>query len=116
MTRINFDSGESEKIVHINLIDGRVPKNESEKTTGAGINDDEEEVEEEDEDLDIKFKLIVEQPEPNHVKVSKKNCCVISILQSGNIDNAREHVNLIAHFVQNKNPTWGDQFRDAAKL
>lgn len=41
MTRINFDSGESEKIVYINLIDGKIPKIESEKTN-VGINDDEE--------------------------------------------------------------------------
>jgi hypothetical protein len=111
-----FESGESEKIIHINLIDAKIPKIDDREKPQVGIQNDDEEVEEEEEQVDIKFKLIVDSPEPNHVKVSKKNCCVISILQEGNIDNAKEHVNLIAHFVQNKNPTWGDQFKDAAKL
>lgn len=45
-----------------------------------GINaDNDDELEEEEEEVAVKFKVIIERPEPSHVKISKKNCCIISI-------------------------------------
>jgi hypothetical protein len=78
--RIEFDSGESEKVITINLVDEKVPKIDKNKEIPKyAVNEDDDEVEEEEEEVDLKFKVIIERPEPEHVKISKKNCCIISI-------------------------------------
>lgn len=80
-----FESGEIEKIVTINLIDAKVPKIDDDKPN-VGIQDDGEEEIDENEDVELRFRVIIENPS-QHVKISKKNCCVVSINQSGSIDN-----------------------------
>ena len=77
--RIEFDSGESEKVITINLVDEKVSKiDKTKEAPKHAVNEDDEEVEEEEE-VDLKFKVIIERPEPEHVKISRKNVCIISI-------------------------------------
>jgi len=111
---VEFDSGEIEKMVTINLIDSKVPKIDDEKPNVNIQGEDEEELNE-DEDIELRFKVLIENPS-EHVKISKKNCCIVSIKQSGDVENIQEHINLIAHLVARKNPSWGQQFKDAVIL
>lgn len=61
------------------MVDEKVPKMGT-QGKDEGVNaDNDDELEEEEEEVAVKFKVIIERPEPSHVKISKKNCCIISI-------------------------------------
>ena len=46
------------------------------------MNEDQEEEGSEDADPDLTFKVKLDRPEPNGVKISKKNVCLVTIVQS----------------------------------
>lgn len=100
--KIDFNAGESEKIVPIYLVNERVPQIDG-KTKDLGINsniDEEELSEEEEEDYGPRFKVVLEKPEPEEVKISKKNCCTVELKSvSKNADSSNEHAKMIHYFV-----------------
>lgn len=69
-----------------------------------------------------KFKVVLDRAEPaKYVKVSKKNCCIVSIVQedtgaSVGGDVKGEHTKMIDFFINQRNPTWSDQFKNAVQL
>lgn len=85
---------------------------------GTGINADADEEIEEDDDLEgPKFKVIIENPEPDQVKISKKNCCTVELKNTTqNLDSANEHTKMIQYFVEQKNPSWTYKFKKAVML
>ena len=75
LERITFEHGEIEKTITIQLLD------KSSDIINDKKNDKDEE---EEEEIDRMFKVIISNAEPNSVKISKKNCCLVTIL-------AKEH-------------------------
>lgn len=76
------------------------------------INDDDEDEESsDDEPTGPKFKVIIEKAEPAGVKISKKNTCIVEIINRElEIKNESEHYDLINYFMGQKKPTWSSQF------
>lgn len=71
---------------------------ELEKET-TGIDEEDQDLDEEDE-FGPRFKVILDSPEPEGVKISKKNCCTVELLlNESNSDNAMEHAKMIQYFV-----------------
>jgi len=76
---VEFAHGESEKIVPIFFVNERVPKlDETNEEKEAAF--DEEEEDEEEEEVGPKFKVLIENPTPSDIKISKKNCCTVEIV------------------------------------
>lgn len=83
------------------------------------INDDDDEEEEssDEEPSGPKFKVIIEKAEPAGVKISKKNTCIVEIINRElEIKNEEEHYDLINYFMGQKKPTWSSQFMQAIQL
>lgn len=60
--------------------------------------------------------VVLEKPEPEQVKISKKNCCTVELINQGKEDDNDEHTNMINYFVAQKEPTFASQFRNACML
>ena len=134
--KIEFASGESMKIISIDLFDlNEEPEEETaEDFKAGGINtsvnegsavasevsnrSSKKKKKDEDEDAGPKFKVIIEKAEPAGVKISKKNCCTVEI-KDGYIDEVleEEQNNLIKYYVaQKQKNSWKDQFVQACML
>ena len=75
------------------------------------------EEDDEEEDVGPRFKIVLEKPEPEQVKISKKNCCTVELKSAGNTEEENdEHTKMISYFVQQKNPGWSGQFKQAVML
>merc|ERR1712070_698533 len=70
-----------------------------------------------DEITGPKFKVIVEKAQPAGVKISRKNACIVEIINHElEIKNDEEHIQLINYFMGQKQPTSGAQFMQALML
>jgi len=114
--KVEFAHGESEKTISINLVNQKVPQIEG-KAIGGNMEGDEMDMEEQEEIQDVMFKVKIEKPDPEVVKISKKNVCIVTITSSEQeAAEADEHSKMIEYFVRQKQPTWGDQFKNACIL
>lgn len=114
LEQVTFAHGENEQTVSILLVNDRIPQIEN-KTVGKG--DDLEEDDGEGEHGDVIFKVRLEKAEPQSVKISKKNVCLVTIVQSEDVQKeADEHTKLVEYFMQSKEPSWGQQFKNACML
>lgn len=119
--RIEFQSGESEKIVQIKLVKDSSMAAVEGKAKDIGIEKPEEskkeEDDEEEDDHGPRFKVILEKADPESVKISKKNCCTVELKNSAKDENENEeHSKMINYFISQKNPGWGGQFKNATML
>ena len=116
--KVEFEAGESEKIIPIYLVNEQVPSiGKGEKTKDDEDEKAEGDDEEEEEDYGPRFKVVLEKPEPSQVKISKKNCCTVELKNNQKDANAEnEHTKMIDYFIQQKNPTWAQQFKTAVML
>jgi len=92
---IFFESGESMKIISIELLQ-KVPEYDNGEAFNPAINADgiEEEI------GAPKFKIIIENANPEQVKISKKNCCTVELDDKLPVEESQEEVeNLIEYFV-----------------
>lgn len=56
---------------------------------------------------DLIFKVKLDKPEPNGVKISKKNVCLVTLVRSEEEDkNAASQRKLIEFYLAMKEPTW----------
>ena len=56
---------------------------------------------------DVMFAVKLERPEPNGVKISKKNICLVSILGSGDAMQERDEAQkLFEYFMSQKEASW----------
>lgn len=63
------------------------------------------------------FKVKIEKAEPEAVKISKRNTCIVTIVQSnGNEAEAIQEEKLLQYFLESKSPSWGQQFKNAVML
>jgi len=92
-----FKQGENEKTVTIQLgsIDGAA-------TAGKGTDGEEDEEKE-----DVMFRVIIENPDPKIVKLSRKNVAFVTINQNEEGAAQDEHTKLIEFFMSSQKPTWG---------
>lgn len=75
----------------IYLVNERVPQAPGSKKDFDG-EDNEENLETEDDDHGPKFKVVLEKPEPEMVKISKKNTCIVELKNTAKgEDTANEH-------------------------
>ena len=58
----------------------------------------------------------MEKPEPEGVKLSKKNVCIITIDKSEEEGMGNEHQKLLQYFLDQENPTWGMQMKKSVQL
>lgn len=117
--KVEFNAGENEKIVPIYLVNERVPQaDQTKKEFGMdGEQEKSEEVDTEEDASGPKFKVVLEKPEPEMVKISKKNTCIVELKNTASgQDTANEHQKMITYFLQQRNPTWGSQFMQACML
>jgi hypothetical protein len=99
--KVEFNAGESEKIVPIYLVNERVPQAPgTKKDFGIDGEGEEEDLETEDDEHGPKFKVVLEKPEPEMVKISKKNTCIVELKNTAKgEDTANEHTKMINYFV-----------------
>lgn len=71
-----------DKVVHIRLVNDK--NNNEKKTGGKGDNDGDSDSNEANE---VMFKVKIEKPDPEGVKVSKRNCAIITIVSGGEEEN-----------------------------
>ena len=112
--KITFMHGETEKIINVTLVAEKIP-NIQEKEI-----DDNQVAEEngsEEEEMDRIFKIKLEKPEPSEVKISKKNVCMVTIVQHEDVDKDEEDKQkLIEFYMSQADPTWAQQFKQAVML
>ena len=82
--KIEFAHGESEKIVPIFLVNERLPHNDgkdmSKEVDLVDAVDKKIDHDDDSEEVDgPKFKVVLEKPDPESVKISKKNCCTVEL-------------------------------------
>jgi len=69
------------------------------------------------EDPDSMFRIIIEKPWPELVKLSRKNIAYVTINQGNEVERAaRDNAKLIEFFMNTKKPTWASQFKNAVLL
>ena len=70
-----------------------------------------------EDEQDVIFKVKLEKPEPQGVKISKKNVALITITKSEEAEQEMEDKNkLIEYFLSQREPTWLGQFKAAVML
>ena len=98
--KVEFNAGESEKIVPIYLVNERVPQVDATKKELGLEGEGHSEGQESEDEFGPKFKIVLEKPEPEQVKISKKNCCTVELKNTENgTDTAQEHAKMIQYFV-----------------
>lgn len=65
-------------------------------------------LDEAEEPEDVLIRVALERPEPNGVKLSRKNVALITVTPEERDDAGLEK--LIWFYLNEKNPTWGSQF------
>lgn len=102
--------------MQIQLVNIEIPK--IDKIGGEKVEDEkEEEGESSEEDCDLMFKVKLEKPEPAGVKISKRNVCLVTICKGDHAAQENDdHAKLIEYFLNNQNPDWGQQFKNAVML
>jgi len=112
--KVVFENGEMDKIVPIILVNDKAHQIEGKGNTKK---EDEEEEGSSEENLDVMFKVKIEKAEPVMVKISKRNTCIITILQEdANEAEAIQEEKLMAYFLDAREPSWGQQFKNAVML
>lgn len=101
--KITFAHGEIEQTVKIDLI-----CNDTDIINGKTIGKTEEE-DEEHQDLIFNVKLLIDSPP--EVKISKKNCCLVTIVAKMQEEDDKQK--LYEYFISQKEPSWSQQFKMA---
>ena len=110
--KVTFAHGENVQTIPIMLV---TEKNNLESTKKA--DDEGGEDGSESDSADLMFKVKIEKAEPEGVKVSKKNTCLVTILQNESEgSNAIAQENLLQYLIDNKEPSWSQQFKNAVML
>ena len=84
----------NEKVQHI---DGKQP----DKTAEGDQNSEEEEL------IEVMFKVLIEKSEPEGVKISKRNCAIVTIVSGGEEETLMmQEQKLLEYFLSTREPTW----------
>lgn len=95
--KVVFGHGETEKCITIQLVNNKGPEEEMPLKKGE---EPEVDGEDEEEATEVKFKIKLEKPEPNGVKISKKNVCIVTIDKSDEEKGlSNEHQKLLEFYL-----------------
>ena len=115
--KITFMHGETEKTITITLVDENIPNIQEKEIGDNQVGEEGELNNESDEECDRIFKVKLEKPEPSEVKITKKNVCMVTIVQQEDHDKAEEdRQKLIEFYMSQQDPTWAQQFKNAVML
>ena len=115
-TEIVFKHGETETTKIITLLPAKEDEAED-KMKGDESAEPEEGSDEADEVNDLIFKVKLEDAKPEGVKISKKNICFVTIVQSDDHDQEEaDRQRLLEFYLAQQNPTWSQQFKNAVTL
>ena len=108
--KITFKHNETSQKVIIKLVNEKLGAADEAKEFGKQFDDEaNEDGEEESEegDPDLIFKVKIDKPEPNGVKISKKNVCLVTLVRSEEEDkNAASQRKLIEFYLAMNDPSW----------
>ena len=111
---ITFKHSETEKVIKIKL-ENRIGEMEAKQMSED--KSDKESGSEEEEEPDVTFKVKMSNPQPNGVKMSKKNVCLVTITKSNDLEKEEDDKQkLIEYYLSQSDPTWGQQFKMAVML
>jgi|DEB0MinimDraft_12_1074336.scaffolds.fasta_scaffold10474_2 hypothetical protein len=65
---------------------------------------------------DVMFKVCLLNPQPEMVKISKKNTCIVTIVMSDDEEDQDDGEKMLQYFVQSREPSWSQQFKNAVML
>lgn len=94
----------------------KIPKLDGKAIKRMQEDDDEIEVEQMEEVQDVMFKILITKAQPEEVKVSKKNMCAVTIVQEEDAMNEDEDEKMLEYFLEVREPSWGQQFKNAVML
>ena len=102
--QVTFATGEMDRTVAISIvnekvhhIDGKQP----DKTAEGDENSEEEEL------IEVMFKVIIEKAEPEGVRLSKRNCAIVTIVSGGEEETQMmQEQKLLEYFLSTREPTW----------
>ena len=118
--KVEFDNNENEKTVSISLVNDKMVQQMEGKTVGNKVDEDDMDVEQQghlEELQDVMFKIKLEKAEPQGVKISKKNVCLVTIVQNEDAQKEQDdHAKLMDYFMQTQEKTFSSQMKDAVKL
>ena len=78
--QVTFETGEMDRTVSISIVNDKVHHIDGKP---PGKTADGEDNSEEEEALEVMFKVIIEKSEPVGVKISKRNCAIVTIVSGG---------------------------------
>jgi len=111
---ISFDTGEMDRTVSISIVNEKVHHIDG-KPPGKTADGDENS--EEEEALEVMFKVIIEKAEPEGVKISKRNCAIVTIVSGGEEEtHMMQEQKLLEYFLSTREPSWAQQFKNALML
>ena len=111
---VTFATGEMDRTVSISIVnekvhhmDGKAPSKTAEGDEGS----------EEEELIEVMFKVIIEKSEPEGVKISKRNCAIVTIVSGGEEETQMmQEQKLLEYFLSTREPSWRQQFKNALML
>lgn len=101
---VTFATGEMDRTVSISIvnekvhhIDGKAPPKTAEGDEGS----------EDEELIEVMFKVIIEKSEPEGVKISKRNCAIVTIVSGGEEETQMmQEQKLLEYFLSTREPSW----------
>ena len=102
--QVTFATGEMDRTVSISIvndkvhhIDGKPPG----KTAEGDENSEDEEL------IEVMFKVIIEKAEPEGVRLSKRNCAIVTIVSGGEEKTQMmQEQKLLEYFLSTREPSW----------
>jgi len=112
--QVIFETGEMDRTVSISIVNDKVHHIDG-KPPGKTADGDENSAEE--EAVEVMFKVIIEKSEPVGVKISKRNCAIVTIVSGGEEETQMmQEQKLLEYFLSTREPSWPQQFKNALML
>lgn len=110
---VTFETGEMDRTVSISIVNDKVHHIDG-KPPGKTDGDENSE---EEEAREVMFKVIIEKSKPVGVKISKRNCAIVTIVSGGEESSQIiQEQKLLEYFLSTRDPTWRQQFKNALLL
>lgn len=109
---MTFLHGETEQHVSIQLVTDKNRQRKKEEKEPMGDKSSEEE-----EEQDVMFKVKLNSPQPEEVKISSKNVCLVTIVKSEDQEKEMDdQQKILEYYLSQKEETWSGQFKKAVML
>lgn len=113
LEKMKFAHGETEKIFSVDLVE----KIKGQDVDGVDTKKDASDSASETAEQELMFKIKISDPQPNEVKISKKNVCIVTISKNDEEANEmEEHAKLIEYYLSQQEVTYSGQFKKAIML